>query len=236
MRPGVNGTVDRVRPRLAASLTPALPASTIRSAIETRLPPRCAGVERVADALEHASTFASAVGRSPASPSAARGVSAPVRATALVRAAERRRRRPGGRDELRHREARCSTCDFNVAASRSSISGWSTAGSGSCRAVPPPEPPDPGSATGAHVAVRELEPGPRECVRKLVRVLEEAPRDLLVGRIEAQRKVGREHRRRVPLRRVVRVGTEPAPAPPLPLVRAGGLFVSSHSYANRLRK
>ena len=40
----------------------------------------------------------------------------------------------------------------------------------------------------AHVAVRELEPGAGEGVGELVGVLEEAARDLLVGRIDAQRR------------------------------------------------
>ena len=56
-----------------------------------------------------------------------------------------------------------------------------------------------------HVAVRQLEPRLREGVRELLRVLVEAPRDLLVGRIEPQREVRRQHRRRDLLRRVVRV-------------------------------
>jgi hypothetical protein len=45
--------------------------------------------------------------------------------------------------------------------------------------------------------VRQLEPGARERVRELVRVLEEAARDLFVGRVEAQRQVGGQHPRRV---------------------------------------
>ena len=48
----------------------------------------------------------------------------------------------------------------------------------------------------AHVAVGQLEPGPGERVGELVRVLEEAPRDRLVDRVEAQREVGGQHRRR----------------------------------------
>ena len=38
---------------------------------------------------------------------------------------------------------------------------------------------------GPHVAVGELEPGAREGIGELVRVLEEAARDLLVGRVHA---------------------------------------------------
>ena len=47
-----------------------------------------------------------------------------------------------------------------------------------------------------HVAVRQLEPRLGEGVGELVRVLVEAPRDLLVGRVDPQREVGRQHRRR----------------------------------------
>ncbi|MNS78570.1 hypothetical protein D3C72_1121880 [compost metagenome] len=42
MRPGVNGTVSFWPPASAAFSMPALPASTIRSAIEIFLPPDCA--------------------------------------------------------------------------------------------------------------------------------------------------------------------------------------------------
>ena len=74
-----------------------------------------------------------------------------------------------------------------------------------------------------HVAVRQLEPGAGERVRELVRVLHEAARDLLVGRIEAQREVGGQHRRGDALRRIVgmrhRAGARPVLR--LPLMRAG---------------
>ena len=67
----------------------------------------------------------------------------------------------------------------------------------------------------AHVAVRELEPGAGERVGELVRMLVEAPRDLLVGRVEPQREVGRQHRRHMLLRRVegVRDRRLPRPSP-----------------------
>ena len=38
----------------------------------------------------------------------------------------------------------------------------------------------------AHVAVRELEPRTRKCIGELIGILEEAPRDLFVCRIESQ--------------------------------------------------
>ena len=75
----------------------------------------------------------------------------------------------------------------------------------------------------AHVAVRQLEPGAGERVRELVRMLHEAPRDLLVGRVEAQREVGGQHGRVDALRLVVgmrhRAGARPVLR--LPLMRAG---------------
>ena len=46
-----------------------------------------------------------------------------------------------------------------------------------------------------HVAVQQLVPGPREGVGELVGVLEEAPRDPLVDRVDAQRQVRGQHRR-----------------------------------------
>ena len=56
-----------------------------------------------------------------------------------------------------------------------------------------------------HVAVHQLEPRARKRVRELIGMLEEAPRDLFVDRIEPQREVGGQHVRRDLLRRVVRV-------------------------------
>ena len=57
-----------------------------------------------------------------------------------------------------------------------------------------------------HVAVGELVPGPRKGISELVGVLEETPRDRFVDGVHPQRQVGGEHDRRVPLRRIVRVG------------------------------
>ena len=55
-----------------------------------------------------------------------------------------------------------------------------------------------------HVAMRELEPRARERVGELIGMLHEASRDFLVRGIEAKREIGREHRRRNALRRVMR--------------------------------
>ena len=41
----------------------------------------------------------------------------------------------------------------------------------------------------AHVAVRQLEPGPGKGVGELVGVLQESPRDRLVDRVDPQRQV-----------------------------------------------
>ncbi|MDQ1094063.1 hypothetical protein QE400_003476 [Xanthomonas sacchari] len=75
--------------------------------------------------------------------------------------------------------------------------------------------------TRAHVAVGQLEPGAGEGIGELLRVLQEAARDLLVGRIEAQRQVGGEHGRPVLLRRIVRVRNDRLGVLGHPLVRAG---------------
>src|SRR6266568_3080060 len=76
----------------------------------------------------------------------------------------------------------------------------------------------------AHVAMSELEPGARKRVSELIRMLVEAPRDLFVGRVEAQGEVGRQHGRGVTLRRVVRIRHCPSSCAILrsPLMRTGG--------------
>ena len=61
-------------------------------------------------------------------------------------------------------------------------------------------------ALGAHVAVGQLEPGAGVGIGKLIGVGQEVARDFFVGRIELEREIGRGHRGRVLLARVVRVG------------------------------
>jgi len=51
----------------------------------------------------------------------------------------------------------------------------------------------------AEVTVGQLEPGLGEGPFEFLRVLQEATRDLLVGRVEAQREVGGQHDRRMAL-------------------------------------
>ncbi len=68
--------------------------------------------------------------------------------------------------------------------------------------------------------MRELVPGAGEGVGELARVLIEATRDLLVGRIELEREVRRQHGRHVLLRRVVGVRDRGLGVLRLPLMRA----------------
>ena len=100
MRPGVKGTFTSTPASFAAFSTAAQPPRTIRSASETFLP----------NSFWIASSFASTVLQ------LRRLVDLPVLlrreadaravgAAALVGAAEGRGRRPGGRDQLRHRQA-----------------------------------------------------------------------------------------------------------------------------------
>ena len=91
---------------------------------------------------------------------------------------------------------------MSAATSSAPTSSWSTAGTGSCQiSVSLGTSRAEVAGDRAHVAVGQLEPGAGERVGELVGVLEEAARDLLVDRVEAQRQVGRQHRRRVRLRR-----------------------------------
>src|ERR1700760_2528303 len=57
-----------------------------------------------------------------------------------------------------------------------------------------------------HVSVRQLVPRTRKGIRKFVGVLVESPRDLLVLRIKAQRKIGGQHGRLVLFGWIVRIG------------------------------
>ena len=57
----------------------------------------------------------------------------------------------------------------------------------------------------SHVAVKQLVPGFGECIGQLVGILVEAFRDRPVDRVHPERQVRRQHHRRVPLRRIVRI-------------------------------
>lgn len=78
------------------------------------------------------------------------------------------------------------------------------------------------AATRAHVTVEQLEPSARESIVELVRVLEEASRDLVVCGIEAQGQIGRQHSRHVLLVRVVGVGNDLVVGLCLPLTSTTG--------------
>ena len=73
----------------------------------------------------------------------------------------------------------------------------------------------------SHVAMRKLEPGARERVRELLRMLVETPRDPLVGWVEPQREVCRQHGRNAFFRLVVRIGNVGAGIFRFPLIGAG---------------
>ena len=234
MRPGVKGTVTSWPAFFAACSTPAQPASTIRSASETFLPPDCGAVELALDAfqrLQHLRQLGGLVDfpillRRQANAGA-------VRAAALVGAAERGRRRPGGRNQLRdgqagrqdlalqrgdvlridqlviHRGNRVLPDEFFRRNLRAEI-----------------------TRARAHVAVRQLEPRPGERVGELVR-------DSPGSAARFFRKPGRTAARgrwsastaRCCFDGSCACGTVPAPAPFFGLhwCAPAGLFVSSHS-------
>src|SRR5262249_55009866 len=90
-----------------------------------------------------------------------------VRSTTLVGATERRRRRPGGRNELGDGQARRE--DFCLQTSNLLLSDQRMIDHGD-RVLPDQyflrdERPEI-TMDRPHVAVRELEPGPRKCVRE----------------------------------------------------------------------
>src|SRR5208283_4629534 len=72
-----------------------------------------------------------------------------------------------------------------------------------------------------HVTMRELEPRAGKRVRKLVRMLVETSRDLLVDRVEPQREVRGQHCRHMLLRLVEGVRDVGLRTLRLPLLRAG---------------
>src|SRR5207237_6499715 len=75
-----------------------------------------------------------------------------------------------------------------------------------------------------HVAMRQLDPRPRERVGELIRILVEAPRDFFVRGVEPQGEVRGQHGRRVTLRRVVGIRNRAGAGASLrfPLMRARG--------------
>ncbi len=146
-----------------------------------------------------------------------------VRAAALVGAAERGRRRPRGRHQLRHGQTRRQ----DLALERGEVLRVDQVVIDRGDGVLPDElfGGNLGAEVAgprAHIAVRQLEPRPGECVGELIRVLVEAPRDLLVGGVEPQREVRGQHGRRVTLGLVVGIRNRAGACAPLrsPLMRA----------------
>ncbi len=130
----------------------------------------------------------------------------PVRSTALVGAAEGRRRRPGGRDQLGDGQARREDLALegsDVLRLRSTHA--STRGRGPATTAAPPEPAGRDTACEGPCRGASACTTPGESVCELLRVLVEALRNRLVDRVHPQREVRRQHDRGVPLRRVVRI-------------------------------
>ena len=126
-----------------------------------------------------------------------------VGSAATVRPAVGGRRGPSGCNELRNREARCENlrleCRHVLLVNERTLDRRN--------GILPDEVLFRNLGTEvagdrAHVAVGQLEPRAREGVGELIGMLEETAGDLLVRRIEAERQVGREHRR-LPLLRLV---------------------------------
>ena len=147
-----------------------------------------------------------------------------IGAATLVRAAERRCRRPCGIDELAHGQAGrqhlglqfrdVGAVDERVVDRRHRILPDQVFGRHLGAEI---------ADLGAHVAMSQLEPGAGKGVGESVRVLVEMARDLLVGRVEPERQVGRQHVGRAALAGLLRVldGVDGLRVLRLPLVGAG---------------
>ena len=131
----------------------------------------------------------------------------PVGPTALVGAAESRRRGPGGRHQLADRQA--AGQDLGLQGGDVLRIDQRMVDRGD-RVLPDQlfgrhqRAQVAGERT--HVAVGQLEPGAGKRVGQGLRVGQEAARDRLVDRVHPQRQVGRRHHRRVALRRIVGIG------------------------------
>ena len=188
MRPGVKGTFTSCPAAFAAFSIAAPPPRTIRSASETFFPPDCEALNSfwiASSLLQHLRQLGRLVDlpvllRREANARA-------VRAAALVGAAERRRRRPGRRDQLGNGQA--GREDFRLQSGDVLLPDQRMIHGGD-RVLPEQRLLRNERAEiardRAHVAVRQLEPRPGERVRELIRMLVEAPRNLFVGRVEPQ--------------------------------------------------
>ncbi len=124
----------------------------------------------------------------------------PVRATALVGAAERRGRGPGRRDQLGHGQPRREDLGLQSGNVLLADQFMIDCGDGVLpRQFLLRNERAEIAHDRAHVAVRKLVPSLGERIRELIRILVEAPRDLFVNRVEPQGEVGGQHRWRVTL-------------------------------------
>ena len=168
---------------LAAFSTAAQPPRTIRSASETFLPliaVRLRAVELLLYLFERLQHFCE-IRRIVHFPILLRGKTnaRAIGAAALIGTAEGRCRRPGSRNELRYGKSRrenfrLQSCDIRLADQRM-IHGRN-------RVLPDQlffgHERAEIARDRSHIAVRQLEPGTRECVRELIRMLVETPRNL----------------------------------------------------------
>ena len=201
MRPGVKGTVTLWPAFFAACSTPAQPARTIRSAIETFLPPDLLAVEFALDTFERLQHFRQLL-RLVDFPVLLRcqADTGAVCATTLVGATEGGRRRPGGRNQLRDRQARSK----NLALERGNVLLIDQRVIDCGDGVLPDELFGRNfraeiACARTHVAMRQLEPRTGEGIGELVRILIKASRNLFIVRIEAQGEIRRQHGGRAPL-------------------------------------
>ena len=133
----------------------------------------------------------------------------PVRSAAHVGAAESRGRRPGSADQFRAGQPGCKDlglelrhvgrADERMIDRRQGILPEQRLGRHLRTEI---------TRTRTHVAMRELEPRLGKCEFEVLRMIVEAHRYLPVGGVEFQREVRREHHRRVPYGRIVRIGNE----------------------------
>ena len=166
------------------------------------MPPDCRAVELLLDALKGLEHLRQ-LGRLVDFPVLLRreANTRPVRTAALVGATEGGGRRPGGRHQLGYGQPRSQdlaleggnvlrinqlVIDRGDGVLPDELFGRNLRAEIACART--------------HVAVRQLEPRAGEGVCELVRVLHEAPRDLLVGGVEPQGKVSGQHGWRVTLR------------------------------------
>ena len=207
VRPGANGTVTSWPAFRAACSTAAHPPRTIRSASDTLLAAGLGAVEVRLDLLEDRQ-HRGQLGRAVDLPVPLRGQAdpRPVGPAAHVGAAEARRRRPGGGDQLGDGQPRVE----EPALERRDVLGPDQLVVDRRDGVLPQlrlrDPRAEVAADRPHVAVQQLEPGLGEGLGQLVRVLVEALGDRAVDRIHPQREVRRQHDRGVALGRIVGVG------------------------------